>query len=351
MCSPARLAVYSLGIIGKATRLSSGWERVPLVSGQPDGGWERLEGRPSMHAPGRRIDPTKASRHTVPVIRLEYIKGGSEKFWRAKVTGSTLVVTFGRIGTNGTVKRSELGSAAEARAERDKRAAQKVKKGYLEVTASSSKTAKAKKKAGAKTVTPKTAKKDRTRSPGGSRLDKKLATVQKKVLGGREPPPCLRALWEEQLSNKSRAFFGRALAGEVHLLTKKSEEVHDYLSSADAEIWEAMFEEICWVAEEASGAILGYFHGGKKDLGKAPAIVLDNEGQLRIGGRNFYDHFLGRAEEMALDDEESQAELDRVKAWVKANTKQKPLTHKQRVRLPSPAKRFKELYEAAKRKP
>ncbi|UJW31147.1 DUF4132 domain-containing protein [Saccharothrix sp. AJ9571] len=64
--------------------------------------------------------------------RLEYIGGGSAKFWEGVVRGTEVVVTWGRIGTAGQSKRKEFGSAQDAAAFLAKQADEKVKKGYTD---------------------------------------------------------------------------------------------------------------------------------------------------------------------------------------------------------------------------
>jgi predicted DNA-binding WGR domain protein len=65
-------------------------------------------------------------------IHLEYVDGGSKKFWRARVDGGEFVVNYGRIGSDGQTKVKDFGDAASARAEMTKVAASKRKKGYAE---------------------------------------------------------------------------------------------------------------------------------------------------------------------------------------------------------------------------
>ncbi|MFI6025408.1 DUF4132 domain-containing protein [Amycolatopsis magusensis] len=64
--------------------------------------------------------------------RLEYIGGGSAKFWEGVVRGTDVVVTWGRIGTAGQSKRKEFGSAQDAAAFLAKQADEKIKKGYAD---------------------------------------------------------------------------------------------------------------------------------------------------------------------------------------------------------------------------
>jgi predicted DNA-binding WGR domain protein len=63
-------------------------------------------------------------------VSLQVVEGGSKKFWRARVDGGSLFVNFGRIGTGGQTQVKDLGSEAKARAELDKVAGSKRRKGY-----------------------------------------------------------------------------------------------------------------------------------------------------------------------------------------------------------------------------
>lgn len=63
-------------------------------------------------------------------VSLQVVEGGSKKFWRARVEGGTLYVNFGRIGTGGQTQVKDLGTEAKARAELDKVAGSKRRKGY-----------------------------------------------------------------------------------------------------------------------------------------------------------------------------------------------------------------------------
>jgi len=67
------------------------------------------------------------------VPRFELVDGKSNKFWDIKLSGSSLVTTFGRIGSSGQKQLKELGSTAAAQKEYDKLVASKVKKGYEQV--------------------------------------------------------------------------------------------------------------------------------------------------------------------------------------------------------------------------
>jgi len=63
-------------------------------------------------------------------VSLQAVEGGSRKFWRARVEGGNLYVNFGRIGTSGQTQVKDLGSEPKARAELEKVAGSKRRKGY-----------------------------------------------------------------------------------------------------------------------------------------------------------------------------------------------------------------------------
>ncbi|MCE9667286.1 WGR domain-containing protein [Myxococcus stipitatus] len=67
--------------------------------------------------------------------RFEFVEGSSSKFWQPEVQGSTFIVTFGRIGTAGQRKEKAFPDAAGAQKEYDKKVAEKLREGYVEVTA------------------------------------------------------------------------------------------------------------------------------------------------------------------------------------------------------------------------
>ena len=73
--------------------------------------------------------------------RYEFVAGSSSKFWEVSVSGSTLTVTFGRIGTDGRTTTKDLGSPAVAKKEAEKLIAQKTTKGYQLVSGGTTKAA------------------------------------------------------------------------------------------------------------------------------------------------------------------------------------------------------------------
>jgi|GEM_PF-1908724 len=69
---------------------------------------------------------------------LEYNDDKSSKFWEITVTGNSHTVRYGKIGTDGQSNTKEFSSDEEALKDAEKLAASKIKKGYVEATASSS---------------------------------------------------------------------------------------------------------------------------------------------------------------------------------------------------------------------
>ncbi len=65
--------------------------------------------------------------------RFEFVDGTSAKFWMPSVEGSTFTVAYGRIGTAGQRKEKTFDDEAAARKEHDKKVAEKLREGYVEV--------------------------------------------------------------------------------------------------------------------------------------------------------------------------------------------------------------------------
>lgn len=68
-----------------------------------------------------------------PMRRFEFSDGKSNKFWQIERLGQSVLVEFGRIGTNGQSQEKDHGSEASAKTEYDKLVREKLKKGYKEV--------------------------------------------------------------------------------------------------------------------------------------------------------------------------------------------------------------------------
>jgi len=64
---------------------------------------------------------------------FEFIGGASKKYWHVTVSGTELVVSFGRIGTAGQLKRKSFPNEAMARHEAESLIREKLGKGYQEV--------------------------------------------------------------------------------------------------------------------------------------------------------------------------------------------------------------------------
>ena len=63
---------------------------------------------------------------------FEYIDDKSSKFWELSVAGKKITVRYGKIGTDGQTTLKEMNAPAEAKAQAEKLALEKIKKGYVE---------------------------------------------------------------------------------------------------------------------------------------------------------------------------------------------------------------------------
>jgi len=68
---------------------------------------------------------------------LEYKDDKSAKFWEIIVSGKSMTIRWGKVGTAGQSKEKAFGTTVEAESEADKLTSQKVKKGYSESSESS----------------------------------------------------------------------------------------------------------------------------------------------------------------------------------------------------------------------
>lgn len=66
---------------------------------------------------------------------FQLVEGTSKKFWAIELNGKSHTVNFGRIGTAGQTQTKDFTSEADAKTAYDKLIAEKVKKGYTEVSA------------------------------------------------------------------------------------------------------------------------------------------------------------------------------------------------------------------------
>lgn len=76
-------------------------------------------------APAAPVEPSSSGELLASLVHPE------GKFWEIELKGTTHLTRFGKVGTAGQNRIAELGSAAEARADAEKRAAQKRKDGYV----------------------------------------------------------------------------------------------------------------------------------------------------------------------------------------------------------------------------
>lgn len=67
--------------------------------------------------------------------RFEFVQGTSAKFWMAQAEGTTFIVVFGRLGSDGQRKEKTFPTQDAARRELDKKIAEKLREGYHEVAA------------------------------------------------------------------------------------------------------------------------------------------------------------------------------------------------------------------------
>lgn len=66
--------------------------------------------------------------------RFEFVEGNSSKFWSPELKDATFIVTYGRIGTAGQRKEKVFPDAQSASREYERKVAEKLREGYLEVT-------------------------------------------------------------------------------------------------------------------------------------------------------------------------------------------------------------------------
>ncbi len=71
--------------------------------------------------------------------RFEFQEGGSNKFWEVELAGASFTVCWGRIGSAGQRQTKRFADAAKAGSEHDKLVAEKLRKGYREVSGAGAK--------------------------------------------------------------------------------------------------------------------------------------------------------------------------------------------------------------------
>jgi predicted DNA-binding WGR domain protein len=96
---------------------------------------------------------------------FHFSEGSSDKFWAITVDGESFTVDFGRIGSKGQTQTKSFDSEAEARQAADKLIAEKTKKGYREVAATTTTAASTAKKSKVKAQPAKPSPEPETAAP------------------------------------------------------------------------------------------------------------------------------------------------------------------------------------------
>ena len=69
------------------------------------------------------------------IRRFEFVGGTSAKFWEVAISGASVTVRFGQLGTNGQSQTTQFPDVAKAQKHVEKLVREKVSKGYCEVAA------------------------------------------------------------------------------------------------------------------------------------------------------------------------------------------------------------------------
>jgi predicted DNA-binding WGR domain protein len=97
---------------------------------------------PQSMATAAKAAATPAEPRVVPappstpgsIRRFEFVSGPSSKFWEISTSNDSFTVRFGRLGTAGQSQTKSFGDDASARREAESLIAQKLKKGYVEIS-------------------------------------------------------------------------------------------------------------------------------------------------------------------------------------------------------------------------
>jgi DNA ligase-1 len=102
-----------------------------------DGGVPRFPSFLGVRAEGELVHLFPKGDNSMSTIatkrRFEFVGGSSDKFWEVAVHGSEVVVHFGRNGTGGQTETKTFADATTAAKHADKKIAEKIKKGYVEI--------------------------------------------------------------------------------------------------------------------------------------------------------------------------------------------------------------------------
>jgi DNA ligase-1 len=78
----------------------------------------------------RKPEPEPEPEQPAADVKVRLVHDDEHKFWEIEVRGSTYYTRFGKLGSPGQTRVTELGSASAARSDADKRAMQKRREGY-----------------------------------------------------------------------------------------------------------------------------------------------------------------------------------------------------------------------------
>ncbi|HEY1602866.1 MAG TPA: WGR domain-containing protein [Pirellulales bacterium] len=67
--------------------------------------------------------------------RFEFVGGNSAKFWEIEINNTSVIVRYGRLGTNGQQQEKHFADTAAAHDHAEKLVAEKTRKGYRETAA------------------------------------------------------------------------------------------------------------------------------------------------------------------------------------------------------------------------
>jgi predicted DNA-binding WGR domain protein len=173
--------------------------------------------------------------------RFQFSEDGHGKFWEIEVSGTSVAVRFGKLGTPGQRKAKEHATHHAAQEAAAKLVREKIGKGYVEV-------------ADGETGPPAAA------DPLHREFD------------------ALRADGQEVLD----------ACGELTLLAPgdDAEIAGSFVLGADGEAWAKILADVEWLAEEADGGAVGRWRGDPRPH----VFYLDNEGSFRMTGTSLLDH-------------------------------------------------------------
>ena len=64
---------------------------------------------------------------------FEFKDTKSNKFWEISISGKTVTINYGKIGTNGQISAKDLNTPKDAEKHAEKQITSKLKKGYKEI--------------------------------------------------------------------------------------------------------------------------------------------------------------------------------------------------------------------------